>query len=72
MTALRYTLPWLPADVDEMLELMGDDPWPYGVEANRATIQTLLDDLGAQGLMARRVEVGELFAASAVRSYGSR
>jgi 4,5-dihydroxyphthalate decarboxylase len=66
MTALRYTLPWLPADVDEMLELMGDDPWPYGVEANRATIQTLLDDLGAQGLMTRRVEVEELFAASTV------
>jgi 4,5-dihydroxyphthalate decarboxylase len=70
MTALRYMLPWMAADVEEMLELMGDDPWPYGVEPNRATIQTLLDDLGAQGLMVRLVEVEELFAASTRSVWG--
>lgn len=64
MTALRYMLPWLTADVDEMLELMGDDPWPYGVEANRVTIQTLLDDLVSQGLMERAIDVDALFAPS--------
>ncbi len=69
MTALRYMLPWLTADVAEMLELMGDDPWPYGIEPNRATIQTLLDDLLSQGLMERSIEVDELFAPSTVSAY---
>ena len=69
MTALRYMLPWLTADVAEMLELMGDDPWPYGVEPNRVTIQTLLDDLVAQGLVERAVEVEEIFAPSTISAY---
>ena len=69
MTALRYMLPWLTAEVAEMLELMGDDPWPYGVEPNRATIQTLLDDLLAQGLMERSVAVDALFAPSTLTAY---
>jgi len=33
--ALRYMLPWLPADMDEIDDVFGGDPWPYGVEANR-------------------------------------
>jgi 4,5-dihydroxyphthalate decarboxylase len=59
----------MTADVDEMLELMGDDPWPYGVEPNRVTIQTLLDDLVAQGLLERPLEVDELFAPSTLSAY---
>jgi 4,5-dihydroxyphthalate decarboxylase len=69
MTALRTMLPWMTADVDEMLELMGDDPWPYGVEPNRVTIQTLLDDLVAQGLMEHLLEVDDLFAPSTLSAY---
>jgi 4,5-dihydroxyphthalate decarboxylase len=69
MTALRYMLPWLTAEVTEMLDLMGDDPWPYGVEPNRTTIQTLLDDLVSQGLMERPVAVDELFAPSTLRAF---
>jgi 4,5-dihydroxyphthalate decarboxylase len=48
---------------------MGDDPWPYGVEPNRVTIQTLLDDLVAQGLLERPLEVDELFAPSTLSAY---
>ena len=69
MTALRYMLPWLTADVAEMLELMGGDPWPYGVEANRMTIQTLIDDLVSQGLTERAVDVDSLFAPSTLAAY---
>ena len=69
MTALRTMLPWMTADVEEMLELMGDDPWPYGIEPNRATIQTLLDDLVAQGLLDRPLEVDELFAPGTLSAY---
>lgn len=37
--ALRYPLPWLIPDLEEVRQLMGHDPWPYGVEANRATLE---------------------------------
>ena len=34
--ALKAMLPWFNAHVEEALDLMGDDFWPYGVEKNRA------------------------------------
>jgi hypothetical protein len=40
--ALRYMLPWLPADMDEIDDVFGGDPWPYGVEANRPTLEALV------------------------------
>jgi 4,5-dihydroxyphthalate decarboxylase len=69
VAALSYMLPWMMADVEEMAALMGDDPWPYGVEANRQTLETLLDDLHAQGLMERPLAVEELFAPSTLSAY---
>ena len=69
LTALRYMLPWMTADVEEMIGLMGDDPWPYGVDRNRETIETLLGDLQAQGLMPSPITVDELFAANTLRSF---
>jgi len=53
----RVPLPW----IDEYLEGLGRDPWPYGVEANRATIECLLRYGRAQGLMADRLEPADLF-----------
>ena len=40
--ALRYMLPWLPRDIDEIYEYFGGDPWPYGVEPNRPTLEALV------------------------------
>jgi 4,5-dihydroxyphthalate decarboxylase len=36
--ALRYMLPWLPSELDEIDEVFGGDPWPYGLEPNRKTL----------------------------------
>ena len=33
-----YMLPWQFADVDEIDEVFGADPWPYGIAANRPTL----------------------------------
>ena len=30
--ALRHMLPWLTDDLEEIDEVFGGDPWPYGVE----------------------------------------
>ena len=37
--ALRYMLPGLPAELDQIDATFGGDPWPYGVEANRPTLE---------------------------------
>ena len=56
------TLPWLAADVQETRELMGDDYWPYGIEANRKTIEAMARYSYEHGLSARLMRVDELFA----------
>src|SRR5215467_12676698 len=39
--ALRYMLPGMIAELDEIATTFGGDPWPYGVEANRPTLEAL-------------------------------
>ncbi|HEX5065984.1 MAG TPA: PhnD/SsuA/transferrin family substrate-binding protein, partial [Myxococcota bacterium] len=41
VTALAASLPWLPAEVEDTRRRMGADWWPYGVDANRRTLETL-------------------------------
>ena len=31
----RYPLPWLPTYAQRMTELMGGDPFPYGIDGRR-------------------------------------
>lgn len=48
----------------ELLDLMpivGDDPLPFGLEANRPTIQALIDYAYQQKLIPRRMSVEEVF-----------
>lgn len=59
---LRYTLPWLLAEIDEIDAVFGGDPWPYGVEANRPTLNALVRYLQEQGIIASAPRVDELFA----------
>jgi 4,5-dihydroxyphthalate decarboxylase len=66
---LSVTLPWLIDEVERTAELMGDDYWPYGVEANRTTLEALLRYSREQGLAAREVRLEELFAPSTLDSY---
>ena len=61
-SALRYTLPWLHADLEELAEVFGSDPWPYGLEANRTTLTALVDYLVEQRLLRRPLALEELFA----------
>ncbi len=42
-------------------EIMGSDPWPSGVMANRANLAQFLEYCGDQGLMDRPLEVDDLF-----------
>jgi len=58
---LRYMLPWMTADLDEIDAVFGGDPWPYGVEPNRPTLEALVRYMADQGLIAKEVPVDDLF-----------
>jgi 4,5-dihydroxyphthalate decarboxylase len=61
LATLRYMLPWMSADLDEIEEVFGGDPWPYGIAANRPTLEALVTYLAEQGLIAAPPRIEELF-----------
>jgi 4,5-dihydroxyphthalate decarboxylase len=67
--ALPYMLPWLGADLERTVGRMGDDFWPYGLEANRDVLHTFLRYHHEQGLTRRRLEPEELFVASTLEDH---
>jgi 4,5-dihydroxyphthalate decarboxylase len=58
---LRYMLPWMGSEIEEIDEVFGGDPWPYGIEPNRPTLEALVQYLAEQGLIAGPVPVEKLF-----------
>ena len=59
--AQRYMLPFLFSDLDEIDEIFGGDPWPYGVEPNRPTLEALVRYLKNQDFIAEELPVDGLF-----------
>jgi 4,5-dihydroxyphthalate decarboxylase len=57
----RYPIPWSFANAQRAVEVFGADPWPYGVEANRVTLEAFLGFAFEQGVCTRRLTVEELF-----------
>jgi 4,5-dihydroxyphthalate decarboxylase len=45
-------------------ELIGDDPFPFGIKANRAMLDTIINYSHEQGLTPRKLAIEELFAES--------
>src|SRR5262249_10365940 len=62
--ALLTSLPWQVAEAEETRDLMGDDPFPYGIARNRKTIETLVGYSFHQGLAPRRLTIEEMFVES--------
>ena len=60
--AQRYMLPWLFDDLRELDEVFGKDPWPYGIDKNRATLETFVKYMRQQGFIAEEVPIETLFA----------
>jgi 4,5-dihydroxyphthalate decarboxylase len=59
----RYPLPWLPVYARRMSDEFGGDPFPYGVEPNRATVDLLLRYAHEQGIAHRLASADEVFPA---------
>ncbi len=55
------TLPWFGQELEETRALMGENFWPYGIDANRKTLEALFQYSYEQGLAKKRLTVEELF-----------
>jgi 4,5-dihydroxyphthalate decarboxylase len=62
--ATKCMLPWQAAWASECSELMGEDLWPYGLDANRKTLETFLRYVHEQHIVDRRIDPAELFVPS--------
>jgi 4,5-dihydroxyphthalate decarboxylase len=66
INALLVTLPWLVAEVEETVALMGEDFWRYGVKENAREIEALTRYAFEQGLVSRKLSMEDLFPASVI------
>ncbi len=60
-TLARAPLPWIAAIADEIAASYGPDPYPYGVEASRPTIEAFCRYAHEQGVTQRRMTHEDLF-----------
>jgi 4,5-dihydroxyphthalate decarboxylase len=64
LSPYRISLVWFREPVKQQKEILGDDPWPYGLAQNRHVVETLMGYLYEQGLAPRKLAIEELFAAN--------
>jgi 4,5-dihydroxyphthalate decarboxylase len=66
LRASRYMTPFLMREIDDIWEVFNGDPWPYGVEPNRQTLEALVTYQQTLGLIDKPLNVDDLF----VPTYG--
>lgn len=57
----RYPLAWLPAYARKMRDMFGGDPFPFGIEENRPTLEQFLRYTYEQGIAHRHAKPEEIF-----------
>ena len=60
-SALRFMLPWMPAELDELDEVFGGDPWTYGLDEARTNLGTLMTYMVQQRMLKATIPVEDLF-----------
>jgi 4,5-dihydroxyphthalate decarboxylase len=58
--ALRYMLPWLTSEIDEIGEVFGGDPWPYGIEENRKTLEAAVECIELGSIYRWKIDILEI------------
>ena len=61
LTASRIPVPWAASIADEFAKDFGDDPFPYGLEANRKTLDAFCRFAHEQGITSRLLSPADLF-----------
>jgi 4,5-dihydroxyphthalate decarboxylase len=57
----RFPIPWAFAWAEKARDMLGDDFWPYGVNANRGTLEAFVRACNEQGVAHRPMSVDELY-----------
>jgi 4,5-dihydroxyphthalate decarboxylase len=57
----RYPLPWLPTYGRRIIEMFGGDPFPFGIDENRPTLEHFLRYALEQGIARRLAAPEEIF-----------
>jgi 4,5-dihydroxyphthalate decarboxylase len=68
-SALKYMLAWSIDEMEKEREILGADPWAYGLAANRHVLETLVQYTYEQGLISQRLEVDSLFARNTLEEF---
>jgi 4,5-dihydroxyphthalate decarboxylase len=62
-------LAWFRSFLEEQEEILGKDPWVYGLgDVNRRNLETLMQYSQEQGLLGKKMSVDELFINNAAHS----
>jgi len=62
-------LAWFRSFLEEQEELLGPDPWVYGLgDNNRKALETLMQYSQEQGLIGRKMDLDELFITTEAHS----
>ena len=57
----RYPLPWVPTYARKIQETFGEDPFPFGIDENRATWEQMLLYTHQQGIAHKHVAPEDIF-----------
>lgn len=68
-SALKYMLAWLIAEMEEEREIFAEDLWPYGLEANRHVLETLVQYAHEQDLIKKQLDLNSLFAPNTLEDF---
>lgn len=68
-TAPHVPVPWAPTTARIAADIFGGDMWPYGVEANRTTLEAFTTYAAEQSLTPTKLAVADLFPASVLQSH---
>jgi 4,5-dihydroxyphthalate decarboxylase len=68
-TSSALPLPWGYEFARRMRDVVGKDLMPYGVDANRTTLEAFLQYAHEQGVLHRRLTVEELFPPQVQQSF---
>ncbi len=68
-SALKYMIAWSIAQMEEEREILGEDFWPYGLEANRHVLETLVQYAHEQGLIKNLPDLNSLFAPNTLEDF---
>jgi 4,5-dihydroxyphthalate decarboxylase len=69
MNTSRFPVPWSHELYRQAAAVVGPDPWPYGTDANRPTLEAFLRWAHEQGVAERALAPEDLFPASVQRSF---